>query len=309
MYKVIKIVAKSHGLKIDKALQDYLPQVSRRVLRRALDSGSIYVNKKLERFASRTVVTGDIIEIKRKALEVSKEKTSLDSFEIKEPFVIYEDDLILAINKPPFVPSQKTKNPTTEDAKAILISYLKRQQKEIPKELILCHRLDKETSGVLVFAKSKSSCEWIMAQFKERKCYKKYEALCSGRPKEKTWARKDFLSSLDNKEQRVRLVTVGGKVAITNFRCLEVFEKEKVALIECEPKTGRTHQIRVQLAQEGLPILGDKKYTPEGKRKLRDLYPHHLLHSKSLKIMLSPKSSSFVTIEAEAPSSFKITKE
>lgn len=305
MYKVIKITRKSHGLKVDKALHIHLPEISRRVLRRALDSGSVYVNKKLERFASRTVLEGDTVEIKKRALEVSRKR---DQIELMEPFVLYEDDYILAINKPPFVPSQKTKNPTIEDAKEILLSYLKRKKMKIPKELILCHRLDKETSGVLVFAKSKASCDWVMSQFKERKCQKKYEALSSGIPREKSWARKDFLSSLDNKEQRVKVVNVGGKTAITNFRCLETFQKEKVSLIECEPKTGRTHQIRVQLAQGNLPILGDKKYTPEGKRKLRDLYSHHLLHAKSLKIRVSPNSSSFVKIEAPKPKSFKLTK-
>lgn len=302
MFKTIKVKQATHGQKVDIALAHYLPKLSRRMIRRALDNGLIFINGRRERFSSAKVHAGDVIEIQ----ELPKPPSSTEKVQILEPLVIYEDDSILAINKPVFVLSQKTKNKNSVDAKGFLISYLKEKKEKIPEELILCHRLDKETSGVLVFAKSKESCDWVMSQFKDRLCEKTYEALCLGLTKEKTWSQKNFLSTLKNKEQKVRVVRSGGKTALTEFTCLKRSLNQKLSHILCKPQTGRTHQIRVQLAHSKVPIIGDKKYClPEnlhGKKKSPQ-EEHHYLHAKSLKLQPS-KGSRAITISAEAPLAF-----
>ena len=298
MFKTIKVTSKGHGQKVDRAIALHIQDLSRRMIRRALDTGSVYINKKRERFASTLVYTGDVIEIK----EAPQEKSIQEKIEILEPFIVYEDKFIIAINKPPFLLSQKTVNKNLPDAKAVLQKYLKETKKRNEVEpLILCHRLDKETSGVLVFAKSKESCDWVMSQFKERQCKKTYEALCFGLPKEMNWEQKDFLGTLKNKEQKVKPTRSGGKTAITAFTCLKKSPSKKISLISCAPLTGRTHQIRVQLSLSRLPILGDKKYGISEKLDSSRSFSHikhHLLHAKSLKLKPS-KDSPIVTIRAD----------
>ena len=171
--------------------------------------------------------------------------------------------------------------------------------------------MDKETSGVLVFAKSEKSCDWIMSQFKERKCKKTYEALCFGTPIEKSWQQKNFLSPFKEKSQKVEVVTSGGKTAITSFKVLKSNTQKGICLIEAKPLTGRSHQIRVQLSHKNLSIVGDKKYHNKGNLKNNSKTissSHHLLHAKSL--TLRPKEGAeLVTIKAEAPLNFtKLTK-
>lgn len=303
MYKTIKTKVSTHGFKIDKAIKHYLPNVSRRSIRKALDSGYIIVNNRTERFASRVISCGDIISINI----LDRKKTEEELIKITEPFIIYEDPSILVINKPPFVLSQKTCNPKKLDAKSLIHKYFKEQNRIIDSKLILCHRLDKETSGVLVFAKSKESAEWIMSQFKERNCKKTYEALCYGVSREPSWTQKNYLSSLDNKEQKVKIVNSGGKTAITCFKTLKRNELKRISLIECQPLTGRSHQIRVQLTNKGLGILGDKKYSNQEQvntKKPQIFYHYHLLHSKKLKI--KPNSTSdFIEIKADYSPLFK----
>ena len=302
MQKKIIIDQKASGFKIDKAILHYLPKLSRRAIRRSLDSGLVSINGKVERFASKKVSVGQIILI-----NIREEKKTKEAIKIQEPLIVYEDSNILAINKPPFVVSQKTVNKNTIDAKSLLLSHLEEQGRNLDFKLILCHRIDKETSGVLLFAKSQKSCDWIMSQFKERKCKKTYEALCQGQPIKKTWEQKNYLSPFKEKSQKVEIVNVGGKTAITSFEVLKKNSSTGISLIEAKPLTGRSHQIRVQLSHNNLSILGDKKYHNE-KENNKTLYDHHLLHAKTLEIKPSEVSSP-IMITAEPPSLFTKIKQ
>ena len=187
MKKKILVDKKSSGSNVDKVIHSKFPDLSRRAIRRALDQGRVLVNGNVERFASRTVHSGNII-----LFEIINEKPQKTLIDILEPLIVYEDQEILAINKPPFVLSQKTVNKNLTDAKELVLSYLKKKRISPTFKLKLCHRLDKETSGVLVFAKSEKSCDWIMSQFKERKCKKTYEALSFGTPIENPGNKKTF---------------------------------------------------------------------------------------------------------------------
>ena len=150
MQKRFVIDKKTSNLKIDKALQHYLPTLSRRAIRRALDTGAICINGRVERFASKQVYSGNVLTIN--IIETPRKKENII---IQEPFIAYEDEKILAINKPPFVASQKTVNKNIIDAKTLLLNYLKDKGREPNFKLTLCHRLDKETSGVLVLRNQK----------------------------------------------------------------------------------------------------------------------------------------------------------
>ncbi len=151
------------------------------------------------------------------------------------------------------------------------------------------HRLDKDTSGLLLIAKNDKTLKYLQKQFKERRVEKKYFALINGHLKNQQDQIKTFLgrSKSDKTKQKVYLPFEPGferkREAITNYRVLQKFKDYD--LIEAEPKTGRKHQIRVQLAHIGHPVVGDKKYgfkaqiTPKGLKR-------HFLHASYLKINL-----------------------
>ena len=159
--------------------------------------------------------------------------------------------------------------------------------------LRLCHRLDKETSGVIVVARTHDSCEWIGQQFKQRQTEKVYHALCYGIPKKGAWNMKCHLSPIQGKSGRVERRFSGGKISYTEFRVLRINRRLGLSLIECRPETGRSHQIRIHLELSGFPIVGDKKYGEQASSNklpasIAELsYQRHYLHAKSLKLIPS----------------------
>jgi RluA family pseudouridine synthase len=205
--------------------------------------------------------------------------------------VLYEDDLMLIVNKPPSVLSElnlKVKAPN-------IISLLQKQRKKT-QVLFPCHRLDKETSGVLVLAKTQAQTTFIMDQFREQTIQKSYLALSYGVAKKKDWDVTCYLSKIDSKTGLVQKVHAGGYHSVTSFHIEQIFAKQQLSLISCVPKTGRSHQIRVHLMLSQHPIVGDKKYSGDRKPP-RGTFPiHHMLHAKSIQLVLAP---------GEAPVQFK----
>lgn len=293
---------KQNGQKIDRALLLSGIGVSRREVRRLLDNGHVTINSRIERFASKIVNSGDKIIVKLFTKKVPKKELII----VQEPFIIYEDQFTIIINKPPHLLSQGVLSKKDIDAKAFVLNYLKTKNIDPPSNLILCHRLDKETSGSLLFAKSKDSAAYYMELFKKKQIKKVYEAICFSLTKKKQWTRVDHLSSLNKKTQKVHLVHSGGKKASTQFQVVKQNKKYNLTHLKCFPLTGRTHQLRVQLSMEGLPIVGDKKYNEELFRLsfLPDsLIGHHLLHAKVL--AFKPfKESKEITVESSLPSLF-----
>lgn len=175
--------------------------------------------------------------------------------------ILFEDDYFLAAVKPSGLPSQATVDKTRPD----FFTTLKKQlQTERGKDfyLALHHRLDRDTSGVMIFAKNKQANEPLADLFKKHQIQKTY--LCLARKKkklEKTWVIENHLQEKrDAKTKKMKMVSVksGGDKAITSFECLEIFDKG--VLIQAQPRTGRMHQIRVHLAEIGMGIFGDDLY-------------------------------------------------
>ena len=270
-----------HGQKIDKAILLSGVSLSRRAIRRLLDNGCIQVNCRVERFASRVVYTGDDILIKQAIDQPVKQEKP----RAVEPFILYQDQDTLVINKPPHLLSQGLFSKESIDAKTFVLDYLKSKQLALPASLILCHRLDKETSGALLFAKNKKAAAYYMSLFKQKKIMKVYEAICCGKPLKIEWTQTNHLSDIHPKTQQVHVVKSGGKKAITRFKMLQYDSTSNLSYILCIPLTGRSHQLRVQLHSSKLAILGDKKYrmnerlSPSLKNKNLS---HHLLHAKHL---------------------------
>jgi len=209
--------------------------------------------------------------------------------------ILYEDQDLIAIHKPPGIPSQSTFDPKRPHIHGMLKSQL-------GQEVFLHHRLDKDTSGVMIFGKSKRVNHGLTEIFRQHQIQKTY--LCISKvnrpPDEMKFIVHNFLAPVRNqKKQLMRMTSVkkGGWEAITDFEIKKI--SMPFAFIEARPKTGRTHQIRIHLAEKKLPILGDPLYG--GKSSLT---PRLLLHAFAIEFR-HPITEKLLRIESPLPSDFE----
>lgn len=228
--------------------------------------------------------------------------------------VIYEDDDLLAIDKPAGLSSLQERQATEVGVQPGLLAL---GRAEYP-SLFICHRLDKYTSGVLLFAKTEEAYRAISQQFMRREVLKLYWALVPGALH---WS--EELVELPLKETRGGKVVVDageGKPAATAFQSLRIFKH--YTLLAAVPLTGRQHQIRVHLAARRAPIVGDalyggadlllsslkRRYRPEGEEDERPLNAGYLLHAHELRLA-HPTTGQEFKIEAPLPKNFRVCLE
>lgn len=246
-------------------------------LKRAIDSKSCLVNGKIERISTRLLQPGDRVEI-----DLAFEK-------IKAPQILYEDEHLVFINKPAGLISEN------KEVNGLLPHY--------GGKLLLIHRLDKETSGLLMLAKTEEAKEKMVELFREKAVEKHYIAIVLGRVEKKKGKMESFLVK---KGVRHGQAFWGSREdgrpperAITLWECLT--SGDKASLLLCVLVTGRTHQLRVHLSEMGNPILGDTlygksfPYLPDLKRQL--------LHATSVRF-IHPYTQKEVEIKAPLPEDF-----
>jgi len=195
-------------------------------------------------------------------------KTNYIEFSDCEPIpILYEDRSVIAIDKPPgwmLVPHSWQK--TTRNLQAAITSSIAARdfwaRSRSLKFLRHIHRLDADTSGILLFAKSPGAVETFSNLFEGRKMEKTYLAIVTGAPKQNEWTCRLKLAPDPQRFGKMKVDARMGKEAETHFKVLET--RGKFSLVEAKPVTGRTHQIRVHLLESGLPIVGDELY---GKRE------------------------------------------
>lgn len=295
------------GMRIDQYLAAMLPALSRRKVRSILDVGGCYVNNKRMHIASRQIRGGDKVRVEFNLQALSKTKQKV--FELTDSDILYDANHVIAINKPPGLPSQATRDQDIMHAEVCLKAWLKSKNRA-PDKLILLHRLDKETSGVLLFATLANTATWVTEQFRQRELSKTYWAICYGHPQKDRFIEECYLSEIDKKTGLVSVVRSGGKSSKTSFKVLKRSKHLPVSFVECYPETGRSHQIRVHLEHQGHGILGDKRYGTKQKVALNqpaiedEIAKHHLLHARTLKFTPAPGAAE-VEITAEPPASFQ----
>jgi len=256
---------------------------SLKALKRALDGNGCSVNERKERFANFRLSTGDRVVFDCSLLEPVKQP----SFDPQ--LILFEDDYFLIYNKPAGVVS---------DAKGLLLLL----QRQFP-TMIAVHRLDKETSGAIIYAKSEAVKEKFVALFKSKNVLKEYLAIVDGVPKKKQGSVTVSLGKVRESQGQMIWGAVplekGGHTAETRWKLVR--SSPSCALLACEPLTGRTHQIRIHLSLLGHPILGDHQYG----RGFRCSYPakRHLLHAQKLSFP-HPISGRMVSVEAAWPVDF-----
>ena len=228
--------------------------------------------------------------------------------------IIYEDTELIIINKPSGIsmhPGAGDKEKTLVNA---LINYNKKNLSSIGNELRpgIVHRLDKDTSGLVVIAKNNLSHEKLSSQFSDHSIKRKYLTLIWGKLRPGKGKIETFIKRSNKNRQLMEVNLIKGKRAITKYNTIEVFENNKVptmSLVECQLETGRTHQIRVHLSYKGNNVVGDKKYKKRYK-KLKNInkdieniilnLDRNFLHAKSIGFK-HPKSNEELIFTSNLP--------
>lgn len=282
--------------RLDKVLVDAFPQFSRSQIQSWLKENRVTVNGETSR-ANYKVKEADEIIINRpepRVIEAVPQDIPLD--------VIYEDDSVMVINKPQGMvvhPSAGHPDGTLVNALMFHSDRLSTINDVIRPGIV--HRIDKDTSGLLMVAKNDEAHEYLAEQLKEKKALRKYIALVHGEiPHEKGTITAPIGRSKENRQKQA--VVVDGKPAVTHFTVLERFEG--FTLVECQLETGRTHQIRVHMDYIGYPIAGDPFYGP---RKTLE-GPGQFLHARTLGFK-HPVTHEELSFSCEIPEIFKETLE
>lgn len=238
------------GRRLDDVIAQLFEAVSKSEARRIIDRGGCAVNSSMVRVASRQIKSGDIIEIGL------MEQGRFSELILSPEELLYEDDQLIAVNKPAGINTQRTPYQLKGTLEYWVSEYFRKQHINEPARVI--HRLDRGTSGVMLFPKHKKAAAWLSARFHDNDVDKRYLAVVCGRPIQEVW-------SVDGAIGKVGTARYGvmaeGRSALTHFRLLE--GTDEFALLEANPQTGRTHQIRVHLEYCGLPIVGDATYNGE----------------------------------------------
>ncbi|OJU82642.1 MAG: hypothetical protein BGO10_08900 [Chlamydia sp. 32-24] len=258
-----------------------LQSYSNKQIKKGIESNFCKINGKIERFASTILLKGDVVEFDIEGFKGTFANDSLN----KVP-ILYEDEDFLACNKPDNIASD-----SDELVKRIASSS----------KIYLVHRLDKDTTGVLLFAKSEQALKAIIEQFRLLHVTKEYLAIVDGIPNKEKGKISNNLSKIKSLQgQSIWGVTDEGLKAITYWE--QVVCYKNASLIRCFPKTGRTHQLRVHLAGMKHPIIGDYQYGYHSKYSFSIKRP--LLHAFKLKFV-HYRTGNEVSIKAPLPDDFE----
>ena len=267
MKKIINLLVGTQDdiLRVDQFINKYEKDLSRSKIKNLILKKNLSINNKLNDDPSKKTKINDKISL----IIPEPEEVNLKPFEYKIE-IIYEDNDLLVLNKKADIsmhPGAGNKDKTLVNA---LINY-KKKLSNINGEIRpgIVHRIDKHTSGLVVIAKNNFTHENLSNQFSEHSIERKYQTLVWGKLRPSN-GRIETLITRSSKNRQLMSVSLSkGKNSITNYKTLEIFEKETVptfSLIECKLETGRTHQIRVHMSYKGNNIVGDQKYKKKFKK-------------------------------------------
>ena len=304
---------KNNGERLDVFLSNEIKNLTRSYIKKLIEKNKVKLNKVINTSPSTKIKTNDkiIIDI------IEEENHKLVSSKIKLD-VVYEDKDFLIVNKP----KGMVVHPGAGNYKDTLVNALIYKYKNSLSNINgnsrpgIVHRIDKETSGLLVVAKTNLSHSNLGKQFSDHSIKRKYQCLAWGvvRPLS---GRIEALISRNKKNRQLMTVSdINGKKAITNYKTIKVFnikDVPRISLIECELETGRTHQIRVHLKYKGASLLGDKQYGKKNikfKKINKEFFNVLLqlggqaLHAQTLEF-IHPSRKKWVSFESKLPYDFK----
>ena len=291
---VFIIEEKDQGTRIDKYLSEVFALKSRSFIQGLIEKESVKVNGKIPK-SNYKLKSFDKIEVEFKEPEILK----VDAEDIPID-ILYEDKDVIVVNKAQGMvvhPAPGNYNGTLVNALLFHCKDLSSINGVIRPGIV--HRIDKDTSGVLVIAKNDETHNKLSEQLKDHSMKREYCALVEGRLKNEKGTIDKPLAR--NKRDRLKIgVVEGGKRAVTHYEVLERYNG--YTLIKCILETGRTHQIRVHMASIGFPLIGDPLY---GFKKQRFKLNGQLLHAKTLGF-IHPTQNTYVEFTTELPEYFKV---
>ena len=309
----LSVDEKYNGKRLDIFLSNSIDQFTRSFLKKLIENKQVKINNKIHISPSSKVKYQDEIIInvnEEKKYNIVPKKIELD--------IVFEDKSILVINKPKgMVVHPGAGNYENTLVNALLFKY-KKNLSNINGNLRpgIVHRIDKDTSGLLVIAKNNFAHAHLGKQFFEHTIKRKYMCLSWGVVRPLNGKISTLITRDKRNRQLMTVSDINGKKATTNYKTVKVFNIKdipKISLIECELETGRTHQIRVHLKYKGISLLGDKQY---GKKKARfkkinsnffnelSKLSGQALHAKTLEFT-HPLTKKRINFNSELPNGFK----
>ncbi len=305
------------GKRLDLFLALKLSDYSRSLIKRTIESNQVFINGQVNFKAGYKVASGDTISFPKINIKSSFTELEPSPFDLE---ILYEDNDYLFINKPIGL----NVHPANTYEQNTLANKLLSRYKDLPGENLsrpgIVHRLDKDTSGVIVIAKNPKSLWWISGQFANRKVTKKYLSIGISESKPlyiedgKEFEISGFMKRSSENRKLFSLFKddlSGTRYSLSKFRVLKIQHKNNFyfGMFEIFPKTGRTHQIRVHQKSFNMPILGDKIYLSNKQKKFSDSYleqvqiPNRMfLHAHS--IFFENYNGKIYSIESPVPKMF-----
>ena len=282
----ITVEKEQSGVRLDAFLAELVPEVSRSHWKTRIQDGYVKVNGAVSK-PNHKLKPGDVIDWtvpEEGPAEILPEDIPLN--------ILHEDDAVLVLNKPPGL----VVHPAAGNQTGTLVNALMYHDPvfETLERAGIVHRLDKDTSGVMVVAKSEAAMAGLKRQFKARETEKEYLALVWGEPPP-SGRIETLMGRHPVHRKKMAVLTQDGRKAISNYETLERFDE--VSLVRVRIETGRTHQIRVHLAHAGHPIAGDAVYGRARRHTLPARPERQMLHAARL-VFNHPETGKRLSFEA-----------
>ena len=316
MKNIINLIVKEDEIdqRIDVYLANKQKELSRTRVKKLIINKKVKLNNSILEDPSKKVIQGDSI-----VLEIIEENIkSLKPYNYNLE-IVYEDDDIIVINKSSGISMHPGAGNYDNTIVNALINHNANQLSDIGGNLRpgIVHRIDKDTSGLVVIAKNNYAHENLAKQFSRHTITRIYQALIWGKLRPQKGTIETLIKRSSKNRQLMEVGILKGKRAITEYNTVEVFENEKsptLSLVECKLKTGRTHQIRVHMNYKSNNILGDQKYKKKFKKlkkvdeSLNNLIvslKRQFLHAKVLGFQ-HPKSEKYLEFDSVLPKELEI---
>ena len=274
-----KYIVKENEILIE-FLKKTFSNLSKNSVKSLLHNEKVFVNGNMTTKYNYELNIGDVVEIREKVAK------NID--------IIYEDKDIIVINKPSGLLTVATEKEKNKTAYHLVMEYLKKKNKN--NRIFIIHRLDKDTSGIIMFAKNERAKHLYQDNWNDIVKKRCYYAVIDGKMENKEGTIKSYLKENGNMVYSVK--DRSGKIAITEYKVLK--EIKNISLLDINLRTGRKNQIRVHMKENKTPILGDLKYGEKSK-----LINRLALHAYKLEL-INPVTKKILTFEVNMPNEFKI---
>ena len=316
MEKKINLIVgdEDKNLRVDVLINKKQNEISRTRVKSLILNKKLRLNNKTMEDPSKKVFLGDILEL----IIPAPKKASIKPYKYKLD-IVYEDEDLIIINKPAGIVMHPGAGNFDNTIVNALMNYDKNSLSNIGDELRpgIVHRIDKNTSGLVVIAKNNQSHEHLSIQFSKHSITRIYQLLVWGKIRPSKGKIETLITRSSKNRQMMQVSNTKGKKAITNYKTLEVFENKHtptLSLLECKLETGRTHQIRVHMNYLGNSIVGDDKYKKKFK-KIKNIDPilekklinlnRQFLHAKTIGF-IHPKKNEEMTFSSILPQDLEI---